>query len=419
MTSVGIIGASGYTGAELLRLCAQHPQFDVKLATGDSQAGTSIADLYPSLAAAYGDVAFDAYSTADQVDGLDWVFLALPHGASQHVAPDLLGRVGGIVDLAADFRLTDPELYPTWYGSAHTRPDLLGQFAFGLPELFRREIAAADKVAAPGCYVTAATLALAPLLRAGLIEPTGIVVDAASGASGAGRGPKPTTTFCTIDEDFTAYALLTHRHTPEIEQALTAAITLGSGRWDDSRADDRSSAAAGTAGGASATRASGTATVVGGATDAGGDPPDPGLRARAVGKVAGNAGSPGTGTRDDRRVQGLFTPHMAPMNRGILATCYARPTQRVTTAGLLDMLNEAWRDEPFVVAGERSPSTKATLGSNAAHVTARADERTGWVVAIAALDNLVKGASGQAVQCANLLTGLPETTGLPVAGLYP
>ncbi|HEV7757922.1 MAG TPA: N-acetyl-gamma-glutamyl-phosphate reductase [Acidimicrobiales bacterium] len=353
MTSVGIIGASGYTGAELLRLCAQHPQFDVKFATGDSQAGTPIAELYPSLAGAYGDTVFETYDPA-VVDGLDLVFLGLPHGASQEVVPDLLGRVGGIVDLAADFRLTDAELYPTWYGSTHTRPDLLGQFAFGLPELFRPEIVGNDKVAAPGCYVTAATLALAPLLRAGLVAPTGIVVDAASGASGAGRPPKPTTTFCTIDEDFTAYGLLTHRHTPEIEQALTAVA------------------------------------------------------------ADGNAGEDAGGG-----VQVLFTPHMAPMNRGILATCYARPTGPVTTAGLLDVLHETWRDEPFVVASERSPSTKATLGSNAAHVTVRADERTGWVVAIAALDNLVKGASGQAVQCANLVAGLPEATGLTVTGLFP
>jgi N-acetyl-gamma-glutamyl-phosphate reductase len=289
---------------------------------------------------------FDTYDPA-VVDGLDLVFLALPHGASQTVVPDLLGRVGAVVDLAADFRLTDARLYPTWYGEAHTRPDLLGQFAFGLPELFRDQIAGADKVAAPGCYVTAATLALAPLLQAGLVEPTGIVVDAASGASGAGRPPKPTTTFCTVDEDFTAYGLLTHRHTPEIEQALTTAA--------------------------------------------------------------------GTG------VQVLFTPHMAPMNRGILATCYARPSAaaQLTTDDLLAVVREAWADEPFVVASERSPSTKATLGSNAAHVTVRSDPRTGWVVAIAALDNLVKGASGQAVQCANLVTGIPEDTGLTTLGVYP
>lgn len=347
MTSVGIIGASGFTGAELLRLCALHPDLDVRLATGDSQAGTRVCDLYPSLAAAHPRLAFEKYEV-DRCDGLDLVFLGLPHGASQVVVPELTGRVGRLVDLAADFRLRDPGLYPTWYGEEHTHPELLGTFAYGLPELFRDDIAGADRVAAPGCYVTTAVLALAPLLRAGLIEPTGIVVDAASGVSGAGRPPKPTTSFCTVDENLTAYGLLDHRHTPEIEQGL--------------------------------------------------------------GDVAG------------ADVQVLFTPHLAPMNRGILATCYARPTAAggpATTADLLDLLRTAWADEPFVVVTDGSPSTKATLGSNAVHVTALADGRTGWVVAIAALDNLVKGASGQAVQCANILLDLPETTGLPAVGTWP
>ncbi len=345
MTSVGIIGASGFTGAELLRLCAQHPHLDVRLATGDTQAGTRVADLYPSLAGAYPALTFEKFD-ADRCDGLDLVFLGLPHGASQQVVPELLGRVGALVDLGADFRLRDPDLYPRWYGEAHSRPDLLDSFVYGLPELFRADIAGATRVAAPGCYVTTAVMALAPLLRAGLVEPTGIVVDAASGVSGAGRPPKPTNAFCTVDEDFTAYGLLSHRHTPEIEQGLPA--------------------------------------------------------------VAG------------RDTQVLFTPHLAPMNRGILATCYARPTRAgLTTADLLDTLAATWGDEPFVVVTGSSPSTKATLGSNAVHVTALADDRTGWVVALAALDNLVKGASGQAVQCANLMLGLPEATGLSVAGLYP
>jgi N-acetyl-gamma-glutamyl-phosphate reductase len=345
VTSVGIIGASGFTGAELLRLCAQHPQLDVRVATGDSQAGTRVADLYPSLAAGYGDLTFEKYD-ADRCDGLDLVFLGLPHGASQDVVPELTGQVGAIVDLAADFRLRDADLYPTWYGAEHARPDLLDSFVYGLPELFRDEIVGATRVAAPGCYVTTAVLALAPLLRAGLVEPTGIVVDAASGVSGAGRAPKPTTAFCTVDENLTAYGLLDHRHTPEMEQALT--------------------------------------------------------------RVAGVP------------TQLLFTPHLAPMNRGILATCYARPTDPGTSGDVvLDALRAAWADEPFVVVTDGSPSTKATLGSNSVHVTALADARTGWVVAIAALDNLVKGASGQAVQCANLMLGLPEGTGLPIVGVYP
>ena len=346
MTSVGIVGASGYTGAELLRLCSQHPQLQVRVATADSQAGARVAEVYPSLAAAFPTLTLGKFD-AESCDGLDLVLLALPHGASQDIVPDLTGRVGRIVDLAADFRLDDPGLYPAWYGAEHARPDLLASFAYGLPELFRADIAGASKVAAPGCYVTAAVLALAPLVRRGLVEATGIVVDAASGVSGAGRSPKPTTAFCAVDEDFTAYGLLTHRHTPEIEQGLSRVAPGG-------------------------------------------------------------------------RAQVLFTPHLAPMNRGILATCYARSSgSGTTTTDVMDAVRTTWGGEPFVVVTDGSPSTKATLGSNAVHVTAMADPRTGWIVALAALDNLVKGASGQAIQCANLMLGLPETSGLPTVGVYP
>ena len=338
MVSVGIIGASGFTGAELLRLSAGHPDLDVRVATGDSQAGTRAGELYPSLAAAYPDLVFAPYDPAE-VAGLDLVFLGLPHGASQRIVPELIGKVGHLVDLGADFRLQDASLYPQWYGEEHTAPELLPDFAYGLPELFRDEIKASTHVATPGCYPTAAALALAPLVRSGLIDTTGIIVDAASGVSGAGRPPKSTTTFCAVDEDFTAYGLLDHRHTPEMEQVLGATV--------------------------------------------------------------------------------LFTPHLAPMNRGILATCYARPTGATSTAAVIEALRSAYADEPFVVVTDGSPSTKATLGSNCVHVTARYDERTGHVLAIAAIDNITKGASGAAVQCANLLLGLPETAGLPIAGVYP
>jgi N-acetyl-gamma-glutamyl-phosphate reductase len=334
---IGIAGGSGYTGAELLRLVAGHPDLEVVVATGDTQAGTRAADLYPGLAAAYPDLVYEAYEPT-AFDGLDLAFLALPHGASQDLVPDLRKRVGKLVDLAADFRLKDPALNPTWYHAEHTAPELLGEFAFGLPELFRDDLRGADLVAAAGCYVTAASLALAPLVRAGAVETTGIVVDAASGTSGAGRAPKPNLHFATVNEDFSAYGLLDHRHTPEIEQAIGAQV--------------------------------------------------------------------------------LFTPHLAPMTRGILATCYARPT---SDAGHdpLAILRDFYADEPFVVVGEASPSTKATYGSNTAHLTARYDERTGWVLVLCALDNLVKGASGQAVQCANLALGLDETAGLPLVGIQP
>jgi N-acetyl-gamma-glutamyl-phosphate reductase len=344
MSMVGIIGASGFTGAELLRLCAGHPDFDVALATGDSQAGTPIASLYPSLAAHYGTRTFDTY-TPEAIGGLDLVFLGLPHGASQAIVPELLHTGVAVVDLAADFRLHDAAAYPQWYGAAHDAPDLLDRFAYGLPELFRDHLVGATAVAAPGCYPTTATLALAPLLADQLVQPTGIIIDAASGVSGAGRAPKPTTTFCTVDENFTAYALLDHRHTPEIEQNL--------------------------------------ATLAG------------------------------------TEVQVLFTPHLAPMNRGILATCYARPTATVTTEDLLERYRSFYASEPFVTVVDGVPATKSTLGSNSVHVTVRADERTGWVIAIAALDNLVKGASGQAVQCANIITGLDEQTGLSTVGVFP
>lgn len=344
MAKVGIVGASGYTGAELLRLLAGHPDLEVVVAAGSSQAGERIAGLYPNLLGAYGGRTFDPWDPAS-IDGLDLVFCALPHGASQAVVPELRGRVGAVVDLAADFRLADAGLYPEWYGEDHTVPDLLAEAVYGLPELFRSDIAGATLVAGPGCYPTAAALALAPLLRAGLVESTGIVVDAVSGVSGAGRPPKPNTTFCAADGDVTAYGLLRHRHTPEIEQTLT--------------------------------------------------------------RVAGTT------------AQVVFTPHLVPMSRGMLATCYSRPVDGTTASDVADAFRAAYTDEPFVSVVPGSPSTKATQGSNAAHVAVHLDERTGWVLSLCALDNLGKGASGAAVQCANLALGLPEQAGLSTIGTYP
>ncbi|HWF17604.1 MAG TPA: N-acetyl-gamma-glutamyl-phosphate reductase [Acidimicrobiales bacterium] len=340
---VGIAGASGYTGAELLRLLSAHPHFEVGVATAHSRAGLPVGGHTRSLQAAYPGLVYEETDLAT-FDGLDLVFCALPHGQSQKFVPALRARVGCVVDLAADFRLKDPALYPQWYGEEHGAPELLSEAVFGLPELFRDDLSGATLVAAAGCYPTSAGLALAPLLRQGLVEPSGIVVDAASGVSGAGRGAKESLSFGTVDEDFTAYGLLTHRHTPEMEQILGAQV--------------------------------------------------------------------------------LFTPHLAPMVRGILATCYARPAAApgggtLSTDAVLAALHDAYDAEPFVVVTDDPPSTKATAGSNVAHVTARVDPRTGWVMALCALDNLVKGASGQAIQCANAALGLPETTGLPLAGLYP
>jgi N-acetyl-gamma-glutamyl-phosphate reductase len=339
MIPIGIIGASGFTGAELLRLCAQHPEFEVRFATGDSQAGTQVAELYPSLAAAYGELEFQPWSL-DLLDDVEVVFLGLPHGTSQSIVPELLDRVRVIVDLGADFRLRTSDDYLQWYGEAHTRPELLDRFVYGLPELYREQLRGTSCIATPGCYPTAASLPMAPLVRNGMVAAERIIVDAASGVSGAGRPPKPTTTFCAVDEDVSAYGLLHHRHTPEMEMNIGAPV--------------------------------------------------------------------------------LFTPHLVPMNRGILATCYGQPAVAgLTTQDVLAALAEFYADEPFVVVSERSPSTKATLGSNTAHVSARVDERTGTVLGLCAIDNLGKGASGAAVQCANLALGLDETTGLQLVGTYP
>ncbi|MEP7203054.1 MAG: N-acetyl-gamma-glutamyl-phosphate reductase [Ilumatobacteraceae bacterium] len=338
MKRVGIIGASGYTGAELLRLCAQHPEFEVVYATGDTQAGSLASGLYPSLAAQYPNLVFDEFDPAKARD-LDIVFLGLPHEASMALAPELHGHVGCLVDLSAAFRLKDASLYPTWYGFEHDQPQLLAAAVFGLPELHRADLKEATLIATPGCHVTAATLALEPLVEAGMIETSGVIVNSITGVSGAGRALKHTSMFCTVDEDVNAYGLLDHRHTPEIEQETGAQV--------------------------------------------------------------------------------LFTPHLAPLSRGLLATCYAKPTGNVTTASLLATLAGRYRAEPFVVVRPASPSTKATLGSNTAHITARYDKRTNTVIAICAIDNLAKGASGGAVQAANVALGLPETAGLSKVGMFP
>jgi N-acetyl-gamma-glutamyl-phosphate reductase len=347
MAKVGVVGASGYTGVELLRLIAGHPDLDLVLATADTKAGALAAAVAPSLSLAYPDLELEPLNV-DRVTAaaLDVVFLCLPHSAALELVPRLIDAVGCVVDLSAAFRLRDAGAYPRWYGFEHDQPELLRKAVYGLPELTRAALPEAALIATPGCYVTAATLALAPLLDGGLLERSGIIVDAASGVSGAGRALSEGTAFCTVDENFVAYGLLDHRHTPEIEQNLGAPNE--------------------------------SATV-------------------------------------------LFTPHLAPMNRGILATCYARPAPGAAPSAerLLEELTKAFRDEPFVVVTDESPSTKATLGSNTALVTARFDERTGYAVVLCAIDNLTKGASGGAVQAANVALGLDETAGLPRVGLMP
>jgi N-acetyl-gamma-glutamyl-phosphate reductase len=333
MIRVAILGASGFVGAELLRLCAQHPRLRPAKLFGSSQAGQRLDSVHPHLALAYPDALVNSYAP-EALEGVDLVFAALPHGQSQAIAAEIIARGIPFVDLGADFRLNNPDDYRRYYGENHSCDHLLDRFVYGIPELHRGAIAGSATVAAAGCYATAAILALRPLMA--LVDPGSLVVDAASGVSGAGKALKDSSHFNTVAESFGAYGLLTHRHTAEMEMALG-------------------------------------------------------------GKV-------------------LFTPHLAPMNRGILATCHAVAK---APCDPLEALREAYSGEPFIHVSERPPQTKWTLGSNAVHLTARYDERTGRVLAIAALDNLVKGAAGQMIQCANLMLGLEESAGLAVAGVYP
>ncbi|HSN02994.1 MAG TPA: N-acetyl-gamma-glutamyl-phosphate reductase [Acidimicrobiales bacterium] len=336
---VAVVGASGYAGQELLRLAASHPDLEVALATGESAAGTPIGVHAPALAALYGDQRFAPTSDLAGAE-VDAVFLALPHGQSQNWVPDLVERGVRVIDLGADYRLKDPNAYATWYQSTHRSSELLARAVYGLVERHRGELVGAQLVAVPGCYPTATSLALGPFLDADLIERDGIVVNALSGVSGAGRAISERLHYPRLAANAEAYSLLTHRHTPEMEQEL--------------------------------------------------------------------------------RAQLLFTPHLVPASRGMLVTAYARPRRSgFTSADALQVLASAYRDEPFVVVTKAPPTLKDPVGSNLCFVSARVDERTGWLVALSSIDNLVKGAAGQAVQAFNVAVGLDETLGLPRAGVTP
>ena len=335
MIRTAILGASGYVGGELLRLIAAHPELTPAKLFGDSKAGQKLGTVHPHLAAAYPDAVVEKFEKR-ALENVDLVFAALPHGHSQRLAATILESGIPFVDLGADFRLNDAETYERWYGHAHEAPELLGQFVYAIPELNREAIKSAKAAAAAGCYATAAILALKPLVDAGVVEPGSLIVDAASGVSGAGREAKEATGFSTVDGSFSAYGLLTHRHTAEMEMAIGGRV--------------------------------------------------------------------------------LFTPHLVPMTRGILATCYGEATGPCEP---LAVLSDVYANEPFVHVTDQPPATKWVCGSNGAQLTARYDQRTGRVVALSAIDNLGKGAAGQMIQCANLMLGLEETAGLTTVGVYP
>jgi N-acetyl-gamma-glutamyl-phosphate reductase len=342
---VAVIGASGYTGAELLRLLAGHPRAEVALVMARRAAGQRLSDVFPHLTGRY-DLVIEEFDAAAVAARAQVAFCALPHGESARVVAELRAREVVTLDLSADFRLRDPAAWRAWYGGEHEHPapELLTQAVYGLPERHRNALRGATLVAVPGCYPTASILAIAPLVDRDLVARDGLVVDAKSGASGAGRQPGPTTHLPEAAEGIRAYKVAgAHRHTPEMEQEL------------------------------------------------GGLPL-------------------------------LFTPHLVPMSRGILSCVYATPTDPQRPADAYRAaLADAYAGEPFVdvLAPGRLPDTAHVRGSNRVHVTAIYDRRANKVLAMSAIDNLVKGASGQAIQCMNLALGFDETAGLEQVALFP
>ncbi len=335
MTRIAILGATGYTALELIKILLRHPGAEIVAVTSRQEGQPPIATIHPSLSDRL-DLCLEDISPAEISNRAECVFSCLPHGASSSVIPHLLNSGARVVDFSADYRLNDAEVFAEWYGQKHTDPDRLGKVVYGLPELFRDQIPAAALVANPGCYPTTAILALAPLLKAGLIETTDIIVDAKSGVSGAGRTLKLTSLYPECNESISAYNIGRHRHTPEIDQILSTA-----------------------------------------------------------------AGKP---------VEVIFTPQLVPMDRGILTTAYALPTAPTSEEKLMQALEDFYADEPFVRVVEHLPGTKDCAMTNYCDITARLVR--GRVMTISCIDNLIKGASGAAVQNFNLMFGYPETTAL-------
>ncbi len=351
VVKAAVIGASGYTGGELLRLIATHPRLRLVSVTSEKSAGKPIADVFPYLASLV-SLSFEPLAPERIPDQADAVFLALPHTMSFRPASVCVAAGKKVVDLSADFRLRDPSAYEAWYQTSHPNPGLLAEAVYGLPELRRADIRAARLVASPGCYPTAAILQLAPLVAQGLLTPGSIVIDAKSGVSGAGRSPALAYHFPEAHESIEAYQIGRHRHTPEIEQEL--------------------------------------------------------------GALAGKAGGP-------TAMPVTFTPHLVPMNRGILSTAYGRLTEPIGVEEIRAIYRDFYKGERFVRLreGETSANPRDVRGSNFCDLALFTDSRAGLVIATAALDNLVKGAAGQAIQAMNLMLGFPEELGLTAPGIYP
>lgn len=339
MVTVGILGATGYTALELLKILVNHPEAQVTAVTSRQEGSPPISAVHPCLTGRL-DLRCEDLKPVDVAARCQFVFCALPHAASMAVIPDYLAAGCRVIDLSADYRLNDPAVYAQWYGHVHTDPTRLGATPYGLPELFADRIRAAELVANPGCYTSASILGLAPLLCGGFVEPTGIIIDAKSGVSGAGRTPKQNILYAECNENFSAYSVGVHRHMPEIEQVLS--------------------------------QASGQSVDV------------------------------------------LFQPHLVPMDRGILATIYATPRTGATQEELLAEYRRFYAGKPFVRVVDHLPATKDSAGTNFCDITIRVAK--GRIVVISCLDNLIKGASGVAIQNLNLMAGFPETMGLLPCG---
>lgn len=346
--NVAIVGSSGYTGGELMRILLDHPNVTVSAITSERSAGQPITAIFPHLAGLT-KLVCEPLDPAGIAKKADLVFLALPHVTAQDAANKFRALGTKVVDLSADYRIADPAVYEQWYEHGHQYPELLKQAVYGLPELRREQIRKASLIANPGCYPTSAILGLAPLIKQGkgIADLASIIIDSKSGVTGAGRSPALAYHYPETNEGLMAYKIGTHRHTPEIEQELSAL-----------------------------------------------------------------AGQPVTVS---------FTPHLIPMNRGILTTVYARLTEKTDTAALHARYLEFYRDEFFVrvLPLGQSPNVRNVRGSNFCDIGVTADPRTGRAVIVSAIDNLVKGAAGQAVQNMNLMMAFEETAGLASAGLFP
>lgn len=346
MIRAAIIGGSGYTGIELLRILAGHGRVAVTAVTSEKSAGKKVGEVFPHLSG-YGSLTYEPFNKEALLDRADVFFLALPHAASQEAVHFFYSRRRKVIDLSADYRLRDPKVYQEWYATPHNYTSTLKKAVYGLPERYRKSIRRASLIANPGCYPTSAILGLVPAIMQGIIDAGSIVVDSKSGTSGAGRKADIAVSFCEVNEGFKAYGIGVHRHTPEIEQEISA--------------------------------------------------------------VAGS----------DLTIN--FTPHLVPADRGILTTIYARLLRKIKTEEISSMYKKAYGKEPFVrlLNPGAFPNIKNVRGSNICEIGLKVNERTGTLIIVTAIDNLVKGASGQAVQNMNIMFGIEETEGLKTPALFP